>query len=218
MIRAIVFDFDGVLVDSEPMHEAALRAAVRKLGLDFTHDDYMARYVGFDDRDAFAAIATDHERRLTDQERTSLMQWKAEAIDAALARGEPRLWPGSAELVTSVSRLAPTAICSGALRTEIEPILRAAGLSDRFQTIVTADDVAKAKPDPTGYLLAAELLNLPPAQCIAIEDTPTGIDAAKAAGYTVIAVEHTFPAEQLGSADVIVESTALLSAEQLLAM
>jgi beta-phosphoglucomutase len=125
-------------------------------------------------------------------------------------------YPGVVNLIKSIhnSRI-PLAISSGALRSDIEPILDTLGIADCFDIIVTAEDVAKSKPDPECYRLAYDKLNrfhsrnIPTQQTLAIEDTPAGIAAAKDAGLQVLAVTNSYPAKQLSQADVIVESLIL---------
>lgn len=218
--RAIVFDFDGVLVDSEPMHERALRAALEPLGMAFTTEAYYSRYVGLDDRDCFAAIFRDHARAPTARELVELGARKRAGIERAMADGEPRAYPGAVELVracAAMSPRAPMAVCSGSLPHEIEPVLERLGLRSLFAEIVTAADVAHAKPDPAGYVLAARRLGAAPSDCTTIEDTPRGIEAAKGAGYRCIAVCHTRPASELSRADAVFDRIANISASDLAA-
>ncbi|MEM8757727.1 MAG: HAD family phosphatase [Planctomycetota bacterium] len=216
-IRAVVFDFDGVIADSEPAHEASILEAVAGLGMSFSHEQYVGTIIGFDDRDAFAAIVSMHGRGLSADDLARLTVDKQRAFESAVTAGAVGRFPGAVELAEGLSGSVPVGICSGAIRSEIDLILAAFGASGVFPEIVTADDVARSKPDPAGYLLAADRLGVSPAQCAAIEDTPTGIDAARDAGYgRVIAVEHSFGAEPLGRADLIVGRIAELTPETVL--
>jgi beta-phosphoglucomutase len=215
-MTAIVFDFDGVLVDSEPVHKAALLQAVGALDMTFTHEQYLGRYVGFDDRDCFRAIAADNNRPFSPELAADLAQRKAAAIGGLIENGAFTPFPGAVELVRAAAVAGPVGLCSGARRHEIEPVLRQLGLSTVFQAVVTADDVAHSKPDPEGYTLVAQLLRVEPRRCIAIEDTPTGIEAALAAGYAAIGVGHTFPVDQLIGAPVRVARIAELTIEAVL--
>lgn len=196
-MRAIIFDFDGVIVDSEPLHEEALRAAARALGMDVPHERYATEYVGYDDRDCFRAVARDHGRTLTPEELERFGSLKRDAVAGMLAAGRAAPWPGAVELVREAAEFAPLAVCSGALRAEIEPVLRALKISSCFREVVSADDVEKSKPDPACYLLTAARLGVSPASCTAIEDTPTGAQAARDAGMRVIGVCHTVAAGAL---------------------
>lgn len=221
MNRAIVFDFDGVIVDSEPMHEGALLEAARSLGMSFTHERYVHGYLGFDDRDTWRAIAKDNGRTLSEADTARLNELKWIAVQRAMERGEPRAFPGSVELIRAAAARGPVGLCSGARRHEIEPILRRLDVLACFRTIVTADDVAVAKPDPAGYRLTAARLGCtadrsPGAAPVAIEDTLKGVKAARAAGYRVVAVRHSLPEAVFDEADLVVNSTAALSVEDLL--
>lgn len=211
---AIVFDFDGVIADSEPLHEDALRFAARTAGMDFTHERYLAAYVGLDDRDCFAAIAADHGRVLEAEALRALHRAKAERFAALLRTAPVRTFPGVAELARAAAAEGGAAICSGALLSEIAPMLNALGLRGVFGIIVTAESVARAKPDPEGYHLAVARLGRDARDCVAIEDTPKGIAAARAAGLRVLAVTHTLARGELGEADAVVESLAGLLPRQ----
>ena len=124
--------------------------------------------------------------------------------------------PGSIELIEEAAARLPIAVCSGAVRVEIEKVLTVLGVIDRFRHIVTADDVENAKPDPSGYLLAAEKLGFAPERCLTIEDTDKGITAGKAAGLTVVGVCHSLPRDRLSEADLVVDSIRQLSVDRLM--
>ncbi len=211
-IHAVIFDFDGVLVDTEPLHERALRETVATVDMTFDHAQYLSRYVGFDDRDTFKAIARDHHRTLGESDVSGLVDAKWRIMNAIIDAGEVRAFPGSLELVHAAAdavragRLHAVGICSGATRREINMIVtrllgQAPGApGSPFQTLVAADDVKIAKPNPAGYLLTAERLGVEPHACVALEDTPRGIAAARAAGMRVVGVGHTFDVETLRKA------------------
>lgn len=209
-IRAVVFDFDGVIADSEPVHERALLEIVRARGLTFTHEQYQAEIIGYDDRDAFPAIHRMNGRDFDPTDTDGLIAAKVELVHRLIRDGAVEPFPGTLGLARSVRDAGtPIAICSGALRAEIELMLEAFSAADLFPIIVAADDVLRAKPDPAGYLKAAELLGVAPKECACIEDTPTGIEAACAAGYgRVLAVEHSLPAAELGQASATFATTA----------
>lgn len=191
---AIVFDFDGVIVDSEPVHEAALLEAARTLGMSFSHRDYLDELIGYDDRDFYPALCRLNGRRPTAAEFASFFAHKKPAVRRALEGGAARPYDGSIALARAAAdRGVPLAICSGALRDEIEVVLDRLGIASLFATIVSADEVVRSKPDPEGYALAASRLGVAPSSCVAIEDTPTGCKAALAAGLRVIAVGHSLP-------------------------
>lgn len=217
-IRAVVFDFDGVIADSEPVHERALLETVQAHGLGFSHDQYQTELIGYDDRDAFQAICRMNGRACEPPAVAGLIADKIQRVHAMIRAGDVRPFPGTLELARDVRAAGvPIAICSGALREEIHLMLEAFNAEGLFQTIVTADDVERAKPDPAGYIMAAEQLGVSPAACACIEDTPTGIAAALAAGYArVIAVAHSLPASQLAEAHAVFHATTAITLARLL--
>ncbi|MBC8019443.1 MAG: HAD-IA family hydrolase, partial [Verrucomicrobia bacterium] len=150
-----------------------------------------------------------HERGLSAPALVDLIERKA-ALFQEIIREGVSAYPGVVDLIRRIhDSRTPLAISSGALRSDIAPILETLGIADCFDVIVTAEDVTRSKPDPESYRLAhARLnafrsLNLPPWQVLAIEDTPAGIASAKGAGLQVLAVTNSYPAEQLSQADVI---------------
>lgn len=200
MISAVIFDFDGVIVDSEQLHWSAFNRVLSSCGTTISWDDYIQTYIGFDDRDTFRTarpgIGNDELNRLIAQ--------KAAAFQELLeTEGTPAL-PGAVELIQELSGKIPLAICSGALREDIQPVLTRLGIDSAFNTIVTADDTHISKPDPAPYLLAVERLGIN--QAVAIEDTPAGIASAKGAGLNVLAVTNSYGKEDLQQADRIVDS------------
>jgi len=216
-MRAIIFDFDGVIVDSEPLHEEALRVAARELGMDFTREKYFGEYVGYDDRDLYAAVARDNSRVLSAAELARFGELKRRSAMDLIAAGRAVPWPGAVELVREAAEVAPLAVCSGALRAEIEPVLGALKIRSCFREVVSADDVEKSKPDPACYLLTAERLGMQARACTAIEDTPTGARAARDAGMRVVGVCHTVARREMaGVAHRVVERIAELRVLELL--
>lgn len=199
-IRAIIFDFDGIIVDSEPAHCRAIGAALATIGLDFPHRDNFARYIGRGDRECLAEIAAEQSRPLSSADMEHLMRAKAAAFLEAAAAGDIRPYPGSVELIRAAAERAPVAVCSGSIREVIEPVLELLGLTGTLATLVTATDVARNKPDPAPYLLTASRLGLDPAACAAVEDSPTGIRSALGAGCRVHGICHSFPADRLSAA------------------
>lgn len=216
-IRAVVFDFDGVIADSEPLHERALLETLREVGMTFTHEQYKTEIIGYDDRDAYPAIARLNGRVMDAATAHRLAERKRLELERMIASGGIPACPGAIELAREAAAMMPVAICSGALGSEIRLMLRAFGAEAVFQVITSAEEVARAKPDPAGYRLTAERLGVPPRHCLAIEDTPTGIRAALDAGYgLVVGVCHSLDARKLTDAHRVVESTAGLTLGALL--
>ncbi|MGP1272284.1 MAG: HAD family hydrolase [Phycisphaerales bacterium] len=215
-IEAVVFDFDGVIADSEGAHEAAMLATCREVGWSFTPEQYRRELIGYDDRDAYPAIARLNGATIEPSLAARLAESKRRLVEDMIDRGEVRPLPGSLELVRRAAARGPIAICSGALRSEIELMLDRFGVAEHFSVIVAADDVPRAKPDPAGYARAAEILGVPVGALVALEDTPTGVRAARAAVYRrVVGVCHSVPASELHEADLVVASTLELTLEQL---
>jgi len=214
-VQAVIFDFDGIVVDSEPLHHRAFGRVLAPLGLDFSWEMYRDIYLGFDDRDVFRERFKRDGRPLGDALLLALMANKAQAFIDIVREGGVTPYSGVVTLIQQLSAYLPIAICSGALRSDIEPILDILGLSDVFPVMVTADQVHVSKPDPESYRLAVERLRqqfpervTDPACCVAIEDTPAGIEAATRAGLKVVAVTNTYAASELITAHRIVDSLA----------
>jgi len=210
--EAVIFDFDGVIVDTEPLHYTAFQRLLEPLGLGFSWEEYVDSYMGFDDRDAFLEAFKTNRKDLSTADLHSLIDRKA-GLFQEIIRDGISAYPGVVDLIRCIrASRTPLAISSGALLSDIVPILETLGISDCFDLIVTAEDVARSKPDPESYRLAHARLNesrrldLTPGQVLAIEDTPAGIAAAKDAGLRVIAVTNSYPAAHLSQADQIVET------------
>jgi beta-phosphoglucomutase len=204
-IKAIVFDFDGVLADSEPLHLRSYQEVLGPLGVTLTREDYYARYLGYDDEGVFTNLAAAHGFELDAGRLELLIADKGRVYDRIIASGDV-LYPGAESCVARMSAAFPLGIASGALRHEIEAVLSGAGMDRHFRFIVASGDTAESKPAPDPYRRAAELHGHAPHECLAIEDSRWGIESARAAGLRCIAITHTYPADQLRMADRIVES------------
>jgi beta-phosphoglucomutase len=203
-VQAIVFDFDGVLADSEPIHFRVYRELLAPSGLTLTKDAYCARYLGFDDEGAFRQMAADFNLLLGDEEIEMLIVAKGRRFEEIVS-GTNVLYPTAVSCVERLGARWPLGIASGALRADIDLMLQGARLADRFRFVVSAGDTDQTKPAPDPYLKAAELHGMPPAACVAIEDSRWGLQSAQAAGMRTIAVTHTYPRGEL-TADRIVDS------------
>lgn len=205
MLQAIVFDFDGVLADSEPLHLRALQGMLAPLGVALTAEDYYEKYVGYDDAGVFRLLEAEHGWVLDEAKVGALIAQKSAIFDELIARDDV-LFPGAIGCLDRLAAKYPLGIASGALRHEIEHILRRHRLEDRFRFIVASGDTVRGKPAPDPYVRAAELHGVPPASCLAIEDSRWGIEAAKGAGLTCIGITTTYRAEELPGADAIIHS------------
>lgn len=210
--EAVIFDFDGVIVDTEPLHYAAFQRTLEPLGLHFSWLEYVETYIGFDDRDAFRHAFSSNGITLTPDRLLQLIEQKAAFFEEVIGLGVSA-YPGVLDLIFKLNtQKVPLAICSGALRSDIDPILAMLDITDCFDVIVTADDVAASKPDPECYQLAFQRLlstsnyTFSKEATIAIEDTPAGISAAKAAGLLVCAVTNSYTADRLNQASCIIDS------------
>lgn len=210
-LRAIVFDFDGVIANSEPLHFRALRDVVADEGVALSERDYYGRYLGYDDVGALKAIASDHGRPWAADTISRLVGRKADRMTELEVDGS-LLFPGAADAIRRLSAAVPMAVASGALREEIIRLLEHTHLLDAFVTIVGAQDTSASKPAPDPYLRAVALLaeacggRLIAAECVAIEDSRWGLLSAKTAGLRTIGVTHTYPAAELSDADTVVNS------------
>lgn len=207
---AIIFDFDGVLVNSEPLHEWAIRTSISHLGWTFTREDFYRHIVGRGDHNAYRRIAEWNRSQISDEQIHLLLKAKWELMAQGIAERRFEEQPDAADVVRKAHGLGPIAVCSGSVRATVDPLLRTLNLRQYLSTLVCGDDVPNMKPAPDGYLLAARQLAVDPTQCLAIEDTPTGIKSAKAAGMFVIGVAHTVPRDMLHEADAVLESIAEL--------
>ncbi len=219
-IRAVIFDFDGVLFDTEPLHFEMFRQVLRMEGVTLAPDRYHGRYVGLTDKACFRAVLTDCGWPAVSAETLDrLVQCKTDLMQQALRQVLPVL-SGVREFVGAVTKTCRTAIASGALRQEIALCLELAGMASMFEHISAAQDVRQGKPDPALYLHALDALNrrspLRAQECVAFEDTPHGIEAAHKAGIRCVGVATTLPASRLAQADLVVPSLHGLPLSRLL--
>src|SRR5437667_3660099 len=220
--RALVFDFDGVIADDEPLHLAAFQRTLAAEGVALTAEAYYARYLGFDDHDAIVEALREAGRPLTPERAEALMAAKAgHFLD--LVRDGVRIFPGVPEFVRAAAARVPLAIASGALRREIALILAQAGLTRAFAAIVSAEDVEEGKPSPAAFLCALERLrerapDLAAEHCLVVEDSRAGIEAARRAGMRCLAVTNSYAAEALADADLVVRSLEEVGWERLEAL
>jgi HAD superfamily hydrolase (TIGR01509 family) len=209
---AVLFDFDGVLVNSEPLHYQAFREVLAAEEIELTEEEYYSELIGFDDKGAFRHVYQNRKLPLLPRTFLSLMAAKSAVMMDLIHRRQFSALPGVEQFVRSLWRRCPLAICSGALREEIEAMLEGISLRDCFSVIVAAEDVTVGKPDPQGYLMTADLLGkklhhaLKPADCLIIEDAPSVIHTVRAVGFPVLAVATSYPLEKLHEANWAVKT------------
>jgi beta-phosphoglucomutase len=216
MVRAVIFDFNGVLVDDEQIHFELFREVLAQEGVALTARQYHERYLGFDDRGCFEAALVD-AGQAADRDRVEALIARKARRYGERARTGLRIFPGASACVSALSDRWPVAICSGALRPEIEFALDQMQVRDHIAVIVAAEDTTRCKPDPEGYLLALEGLraqvgpDLAAEDCLVIEDSLAGIASARAAGMRAVGVTPTYTAEALREAGADAISDGLTS-------
>ena len=215
-LQAIIFDFDGVIADSEPLHLKAFQRALAEEGLALDEAEYFNRYLGYDDVGVFEAIARDRALAWTAGRVTELVARKGMKLQALISGGEV-LFPGVPAFIRAAAAAVPVAIASGALRHEIVQILESAALDELFAAIVASGDTPASKPSPAPYLLAFERLQeraaqkLDPRRCVAIEDSLWGLESARQAGLRCVGVTTSYTAVELPGAELVVEGLHALT-------
>ncbi|MPZ17224.1 MAG: HAD-IA family hydrolase [Luteitalea sp.] len=217
-LAAVVFDFDGVLANSEPLHLRVLQQVLATVGVTLSSEEYYARYLGYSDHDSLSEIAADRGLGWDEPTIERLTSTKTQRF-REIARGESVLFPDAAACVEQVAAAVPVAIASGALRDEIELMLEPSGLRSLFSVVVAADDTPRSKPAPDPYERAFALLletgrldsTARPSHAVAVEDSPWGIQSARAAGLRTIAVTTSYGQDQLGDADLVLPTLSALT-------
>jgi HAD superfamily hydrolase (TIGR01509 family) len=223
LLRAIVFDFDGIVVDSERHIMKLIQEMAAREDWALSEEEYFRDYLALDDQGIIDYLWRSHGRPLSVSRRGELLAWKRRAYEEVIHEGLPPM-PGATEFVLNAARCFPLAIASGSLRAEIEHLLQKLGLRERFAVLATADDCAHSKPDPEVYLKALTRLRelpllakpqLEAGECLAIEDAPHGIVAAQAAGMKCLALAHSRPQAELQHADWVAQEFADVDLEKI---
>lgn len=213
MLGAIIFDFNGIIADDEPLHLEMFQKVLAEQGIPLFREEYYRSFLGMDDRDCFKAVLAARKRPADDELVDQLIAKKADYY-AKTINERLIIFPGVKELIGAASPKYPLAIASGALRHEIEGILNAINLRAAFSAVVSAEDVRRGKPAPDCFVLALERLNhvrsggpaIAAGSCLVIEDSPWGVTAAHAAGMKCLAVTNSYPADSLTEADHVVST------------
>ncbi len=219
-ISAVIFDFNGVLIDDETVHFSLFQEVLAQERVFITERDYHEKYLGYDDRGCFDAALRDAGQSADRARLDDLIARKAKRYVEVAEEGLV-FFPAAAEILRAISARWPVAINSGALRPEIEYALRRLDCRDCVAAIVSAEDTDQCKPHPAGYLLALEALrlqfgaDLDAISCLVIEDSTAGIQSARGAGMRAVGVATTYPPDQLrqAGADDVVESLARFTPE-----
>jgi beta-phosphoglucomutase len=219
-LQAIIFDFDGVIANSEPLHLRAFQGALGEDGVTLGADEYYARYLGYDDVGMFERLGADRGLGWSARHVTALVARKGVKLEALLHAGAV-LFPGAADFIRHAAAAVPIAIASGALRHEILEIVGAAGIADLFTAIVASGDTPDSKPSPAPYRLAFEQLaerrglDLDPRRTVAIEDSRWGLASAQGAGLRCVGVTSSYPAHELPGAELTAGGLGDLTLESL---
>lgn len=204
--KAVLFDMDGVIVDSEPLHVAAFQATLENYGHTLTDEQYKQHFAGKTDEAGFKQYFDFINETV---ELPIIMGEKATAY-LELAADQLVPYPGVIELIRELAaRNIQLALVTGSLRAEAEITLKTFGIAEYFTAIVAAEDISHSKPNPEGYVKGAAALNVNPAECIVIEDAPSGVKAARAAGMKCLAVTNTHSIDALQEATVVVDQLKL---------
>ena len=209
--HAVLFDFDGVLCNSEPLHFFAFHEVLAAEKIELAEAEYYGEMIGFDDKGAIKQIFQLKGRELDPKTFLRVMTRKSEVMMDLIRRRKFQPLDGVEEFVRGLWRHCPLGICSGARREEIEAMLEGIRLRDCFKVIVAAEDVTVGKPDPSGYLMCAQQLGqkvkktLEPKDCLIVEDAPTVIKSVRGVGFPVLAVATSYPAEKLADANYVVK-------------
>lgn len=214
-MKAFIFDMDGVLIDSEPLHTRTKLSALRHYGVSFAAER-LSSYVGRSTRELFCEAVT--EQGLSGIDIGEMVDYKHK-LYLDILRDDHDLQPieGSKELIESLRAAAlPLALASSAGRKVIESVLERFFLTDYFSAVLSGAELPRSKPDPAVYLLAAQRLKVLPEDCVVLEDSASGVAAAKSAGMYCIAYHNPHSGKQdLGKADRIVEHIAEIDIEAL---
>ena len=221
MLKAVIFDFDGVISDSEPCHFSAANKVLEDFGIQISEEDYYAEYLSYTDYEMFEAIGEKYKNDYKGLSIEKLIEQKAVFFKEAI-RQTDHLIEGIPQFIKKLKKeKMRIAIYSGACLADIKIMLSGSAIENCFDVIVSADDVEKGKPDPEGYLTVLTRINeisdaeISAKQCVVIEDSHWGIVAAKKAGMRVIAVTNSYSADELTEADLRVDSVSRLEISDL---
>ncbi|MEM7008192.1 MAG: HAD family phosphatase [Thermodesulfobacteriota bacterium] len=220
MLKAIIFDFDGVIADTEPLHLKAFQLTLADNGIDLSHQEYVEDYLAYDDKTFFKELfknkEIDHDGALIED----YMEQKSQHFESVL-RGNIIILEGVPDFIREIKDIYPLSIGSGALRAEIVEILNYAGLMEHFDIIVSADDVENCKPDPEVYNKVLDQLNsaanseIKAGECLVIEDSISGIKAAHQAGMKCLAISNSYSEKELSDAELVVSSLSSVSVSKI---
>ena len=215
MLRAIIFDMDGVICDSEPLHMQAFQDILKTEGIMITDQEYYDKYLAHDDKGSFESALEAHQRPRPDVARmNAMLSAKARAFDE-LMKDRMVIYPGADAFVRKAAKKYALALASGARRLEVEYVLKKAKIRDVFSAVVSADEVKNGKPQPEAFERALELLNqmrldgtleIQVSETLVIEDSPRCIRTAKALGMKTVGMATSYKADELNEAHLVIDS------------
>lgn len=225
MLRAIIFDFNGVIADDETPHVRCFCEALKEFGLSLSKEEYYGTYLGMDERTCTGLLLTARDGHSDERVVRQIQERKAELFRQQTAEHKPALFSGVVEFVTAAKPRFRLAIASGGRREQIERALAGTPIQHAFELIVSAEDCPIGKPDPAIYRMTLARLNglepnlplLRPDDCLVIEDSKAGIRSARAAGMFVLGLATTYSADHLHEADLVLPSLAGVVPEDLFA-
>jgi beta-phosphoglucomutase len=212
MLKLIIFDFDGVIIDAEPLHLRAFQKVLAKMGIQLAREEYYDKYLALDDTNFFRAVLRDRGKAISNEVIEKLKTQKSAYYASIIRKGEITPFPGVIDFIENASQSYTLAIGSGALREEIEFILEKLGIRKKFKEIVSAEEVERCKPAPDTFIEVLNRVNrelqnpVYPNECLVIEDSIAGIKAAHSAGMKCLAVANSYPESRLKEADIVVNS------------
>jgi beta-phosphoglucomutase len=221
ILKCILFDFDGVIADTEPIHLAMFQKVLAEEGIALSKKAYLRDYLGYDDAMCFTQVYRDKGQKLNTAKRADLIKRKSRYLKA-FVKTKKVLLPGAKRVIKILAKTYPLGIVSGALKSEIKLILKANELGTYFKFIIAAEDVKRGKPHPEGYKKGLAQMkkvfrkeNLKPSECLVIEDSHWGIQAAHAAGMQCLAVATSYPQSKLNEADWVVSGTGAIDCKDI---
>lgn len=220
MLKAIIFDFDGIIADTEPTHLEAFKQILNENGIELTDSDYYGKYLAYDDKKLFRELLKKNNLTYNESYVENLIQKKHKLINE-LFTTHVKLFPGVVEFLNKISQRYILSIASGALKAEIEFILNKFEIADIFNNITAADDVENCKPDPEVFIKSLATINdnaeniVHPSECLVIEDAIHGVEAAIAAKMRCIAITNSYHQEYLIKADLVVNGFDEINIEML---
>lgn len=203
-LDAVIFDMDGVIVDSEPRHKAAFFSVCQEIGFGSTHGIHFEDYVGRTDTELWVDFVRKNQPLQSLEE---LLRMKRERVIECLRREKP-LFAGLLDLVKALSARYTLGLASGSERSVVDEVLKIENIGQYFRASVSGSDIQRGKPNPEIFLKCAGLLGVAPERCCVIEDSKPGVAAGLAAGMKVIAITNTHPAHELSHATRVVKTCA----------